>query len=168
MKKEENIKDELAGMAPFLIKMKAENDGLKVPENYFHNLTIEVMEEVKADRQIAEKEQVVSEQWFVKLINQLRFLLQPQPMMALASILILVVAGLFFIDQPSNSQESLVLSDISIEALDLYLEENIEDFDSEMLVEGNEQILQEGFELEDELDVYLEEILEETDLEDLL
>lgn len=168
MKEINNLEEELREVAPFLSKMKKEGDGFTIPKNYFSNLADEIIEQVSIDNQEVVVAKVANRNWLADILNSLNWLLQPRPAMAFGSLLLLVFAGFFLMNLPTESEKSISLSDISLEELEIYFEENMEEYDTEILVEGNEKLLENGLENENDLDRYFDEIIEESELEDLL
>ncbi|MFT5912322.1 MAG: hypothetical protein ACI9XO_003855 [Paraglaciecola sp.] len=167
--KDKDILDnELREIAPFLSKMKNKGTGFDVPKDYFKKLPDEIFAQLAIDNQGVASKAAHKTSWLSNIFEKLNWLLQPRPTMAFASVLTLILAGLFLLNQPDNPSESIALSDISLEELETYLDTHIDEFDAEILVQGDENLLQNGIEKEDDMDAYFEEIIEETDLEDLL
>lgn len=168
MEERQNLQEELRKIAPFLSKMKKESDGFTVPDNYFKKLPDEIINQLNVDNQEVALSRGNEKNWWKDFLNNLNWLLQPRPAMAFASILLLIFAGLFLMNPTTEPEKSIALSDISLEELEIFFEENMEDYATETLVEGNEQLMEKGFGDGDDLDEYFEEMIEEADLEDLL
>jgi len=168
MKERNNLEEELREITPFLSTMKKEGDGFKVPENYFKNLPDEIIGQLPADNQNVIVKEGRSGNWFTELLNSINWLLQPRLAMAFGSVLLLVFAGLFLLNSPSELEQNISLSDISLEELEMYFEENIDEYDTGILVEGNEILLDNELGNDDDLNRFFEGIIEESELEDLL
>ena len=84
----------------------------------------------------------------------------------------LLLLSAYFITQ-NNTQQSIapVIADLSIEEMENYIQENIDDFDEETLIEFAVQNDHNNFgEInanEEELENYMNEIIDEIDEEDL-
>jgi hypothetical protein len=168
MKEIENLQKELENHSPFLAKMKRNDSGFEVPKNYFKNLPDEIIGQLTTDNQPINSKKEAKTSWLTEVLDNLAWLLQPRPAMAFTSVLLLIFAGLFLLKTQKNTASSVSLADIPVEDLELYLSENIDEFDTETLVQSDENLFENGINSTDEMDAYFEEIIEETDLEDLL
>ena len=169
MNREEDIRKELEEISPFLSRLKKENP-FEVPADYFENLPDQILEQVRPTAQPSTP--VARESWLDQLLNSLATLLQPRPALALVSLALLVVAGIFLLR--TNDPGQLAERTLAEEAKD-YIASNIDEVDDELLMEmvfgGEEQaedILPDVLG-EDELliDEVLDE-LEDVNIEDLL
>jgi hypothetical protein len=107
------IRDELSQIAPGLSNLKQE-DGFSTPFNYFKELPDRVL------ARIAEEEQSTASVW-----SRMRGLLKPRYALALASVLMLIVAGVWY----GNLQKSQdLLSGISQEEAFEYILANLNEF----------------------------------------
>lgn len=164
----ENLRQELAELSPILSKMKKEGDGRQVPKDYFKNLPDQILQHLDIGSLGVAKPKIVKTERWKALWDKLTWLLQPRSVMAFASIVLLIFAGLFLLNRPTDNQNSVSLSDIPLEELEIFLRDNIGEYDPETLVKGEENLIKDGFGKEDGLDDYLEGIIEESELEDLL
>ena len=165
MKKNDEIREELKELSPFLAKMKREN-AFKVPKNYFESLPDKVLEQVRPQPVTQQTPQI---SWFDRLIDSFAVLLQPRYAVGLATVAILLVAGVFYMQK---SADPVVNPDASLAQ---YISDNIDDFDADMIYEwsiasGNSEDLPDNS-TSDPTDIYIDEIidgLDDSDLEKLL
>jgi len=171
MKENQEIRNELEEISPFLAGMKKEQP-FKVPAQYFEQLQDDVLQQVKAETQ---KEANPGLSWLDRGIASFLLLFQPRYAVGFASIAILLVAGIYFsrIETDSTAVSKNTFADLDMEETQEYIASNIEEFESEWLMD---LAMEEGFgeeetETGDETDLYLEEIineLDDSDLEELL
>lgn len=121
MENNNNIQDELKDIAPLLAKMKGKEDGYTVPHLYFESLQDKVLAAATKETE--------------KISIFTRFF-QPRIVAMFASIAVLLVAGIFLLNQTENEKVA-TLEDISTEELSLYMDENIDNFDLDLLFEGD-------------------------------
>lgn len=171
MKNREEIQKELQELSPFLSKLKAKEQKPEVPENYFHALPEQIWEQIKLQPM---PERVVKQpDFWQKLLNTLRLLLQPRIAVSLATFAMLIFIGIYFFqfNESAPAENSLTEEDITN-----YIKENIHDFDTELLIQAtadlpNESILQSDDFSEEEINQMMDEILNEVDektLEEML
>jgi len=159
MKKKNEIKDELKGLSPFLSEIKKEN-AFKVPKDYFKTLPDDVLKQVQVTSNTTEQSTTQSS-WLDWLIENIAVLFQPKYAVGFATALILIVASVYFFQNPTDDLDgSAQLSE--------YVEENIDEFDVEMLWEASVFEGDENYIDETENDAGFEEDLEEliNDLDD--
>ena len=165
MSEREEILNELKDIAPELVKFKKEQSGpgFEVPPRYFDNLKQVLMQEIQteANQNPVRKTSV----WWNNFLQGLQSLIQPKPALALATIALLVVAGIWF----SNSNNALpqlggemALNDDDLEA---YVMANIDDFETDVLIDMYTETFQEETD-EPVTEDNLEELLQEMDDED--
>jgi len=165
MKNKKEIQEELEALAPSFSKMKKE-EGFQVPENYFNNLPDQILGELDLNKE----EVSVGEQssWWTPIAESLMVLFQPRMAIAFATLLLLV-ASVFYLKNQGSS-EALPFVELTSKEAEIYVLENIDEFEDELLYD---LVLQtESLTTEDqELNNYLEEIIDEIDdetLEELL
>ena len=167
MKKKNEIKDELNKLSPFLSDIK-KKDSFKVPKNYFNSLPDKILEQVLVTTENPEKS-IAQPNWLDSLIENIAVLFQPRYAVGLATVMILVIAAVYF------SQKTVSPIEESYQLASQYIEENIDEFDAEMLWEAS--VFESGEVTDDEtiedvyLDEYFEEIIDDLDdseLEELL
>lgn len=158
MKTNDKIKKELEELAPKLSKLQKENP-FEVPHNYFEKMQAEVLEKVKTPA-------IESAQspWDVFLEKMQRWW-APKPIFALAGTALLV--ALFFFQNNSEIKTDAFAA-IDPLLLEDYVEENIEEFEFDELLE---LALEEGVSFsfgENEEEVFIDEVLDEMDDAELL
>ena len=171
MKDNQDIRDELNEISPFLAGMEKKQP-FKVPAQYFEQLQNDVLQELKAE---AQEDSQPGLSWLDRGIEALLLLLQPRYAVGFASVAILLVAGIYFSSMESDpiSNAESTFADLDIEETQEYIASNIDEFEAEWLMDlvseedfGNED-LDEGY----EDDPYLDEIINElndNELEELL
>ena len=169
MKKDTSHKEELEKISPLLAKLKKEDPGLKVPANYFHNMQVDVMQQLKEEiHQNAPAEPTsttTGTPWYAIFFS---------PKLALAfSTLLVIGIAVYWFSQPGSQPKSefIAMDDLSQEEILEYIEENISFFEAEDLAEvapspGNESAIFQNVELDDEaVDEYLDKIIDDLDEE---
>ena len=158
--KNKKLQDELHELSPFLAGNKDREEGFKVPKDYF-------------SAQVAEKATPVvepSRNWLDELATYLQNLLQPRYALALASVAVLIVAGLFYLNTGDTGRDCPdLLACIPDEMIENYVQSNIDEFDSRLFaphLTGNRTSSMSELPLED-MEEYLDEVINEMDLEDL-
>ena len=157
------VNEEISEISPLLGKIDKSNP-YKVPRNYFSTLETDILQKVKEEVVIGNHQE-----W--NLMEQIKTWLQqltmPRLAMAMASVLVLIVAGaLVFNNDNSNAVVSIPADQEIFE----YLEQNISDFDEGDFVEIMNPEDLEGFSLISDPDIDLQEFieLEDIDIESIL
>ncbi len=119
--KNKNIYEELQDISPLLTQMKGEKEGYKVPHLYFEKLQDKVLTKV------AEKPQTMS--IFARLFR-------PRIAAVFASLLLVSLVGVLVFNRVENTKIA-TLEDVSTEALALYVNENADDLDLDILLEND-------------------------------
>ena len=182
MKEHKNIKDELQGISPFLAKLKKPNDGFEVPQNYFQNLENNIFARIKAEEKVEAwsvsdtKETTIAptQSWMQSIIQSLMsWFTKPSISISLAMVIIIGIGFALF--QTGNQAETIEIAQIewttdeaiaslTVDEVNKYVEDNVEDFSEELLLEVAEELIfvDETVEIitptEVELDVELEDI----------
>lgn len=167
MENKDELRDELKNLSVFLWEQKNKPEGFEVPKDYFKSLPDEVFAKLNERPKTAVEEK---ENWFGQLIKSLQYLFQPKYAFAYATVALLLVAGFYFLNNPSEPQiQQIALSDISDETLETYISENIDDFDEAILAEQLADNIERPFnELEIENDEELiDELIDDLNVEDL-
>ena len=157
-------------LSPVLAQIREQHDGFTVPENYFQELTGEILQKTIAPTARAKEKKNGGLRTF---LSNLQIVWQPRYAMAIAALALLIIAGLFWLWPTMNNPSSgIAWSDISVEEMTSYVQANIQEFDLETLVEMapdmETQSILEGTEIEqDALDDYLDNIINEVDIEEL-
>lgn len=107
--------------------------------------------------------------WLDRLAAYLQSYLQPRYAMALASVAVLVVAGFLLLNRSAGEDCPDLLACIPDEAIEKYVRNNIEEFDTGLLEQhlaGRSGSVMPSLELED-MEEYLDDVIEDMDIEDL-
>jgi len=148
-----NIQNELRELSPLLAKLR-EEEGYKVPHLYFESMQDKVLRQVN---EVPQKASLFARfSWMRGLV-------------VAASVAVLLLAGMFLI-QNTNKTQVADLENISTGVLAMYLDENVEDWDWDLLVEDDLQLdLSDGLNWDsDEWGDYIEEEFLDDDLNELL
>ena len=127
--KEENINDELKALSESLHALRQQEDGMQVPKDYFSSFEDRIFQQLEADGHRREVETPTFSFWKV--------FTQPKILMAAAACFALVASVWWWQSAPSAGSE-LVVQETTAQPsddIDAYIEENIMDFDPEMLAE---------------------------------
>ncbi len=176
MKDNKDVREELEDLSPFLSGLKKQQN-FQVPDQYFEQLPDDLMARIK--RETAEESKPsASISWFDQLVAALSALMQPRYALRLASVVVLILAGLFiFRSMPDNEGlEGSGLAALSEDEVHEYISQNIDDYEAEWIPDFDTAESENGLSVEEaaenaELDVYFDEIidvLDDNDLEDLL
>ncbi len=136
---ENNIDQELAELSPLLQELRQKPEGYQVPKGYFAAMQNEVLQQIKAENalitstNISKKENKLSN-WWNQRLAEIEWFMQSRYAVAFVSFALLLTAGWFFI-KPSHN-EVFASNEPSIEEIEQYLEENIEDIDTEQLTKN--------------------------------
>ena len=171
MTERDKIKAELEDLSPLLAGMKEQEEGFKVPEDYFATLTTEIMAQVETPRKREAESLVHKPSWWEKLGLDVLFSLKPGYTLAtLAAIALLLLTVTYWpAPLPENTAATTELSEEEVAA---YIVANIDDFSLEMIVQAGDVDLSEELwpvlpEEEAAMDLLIDELLEDMDLEDL-
>ncbi|TAK44932.1 MAG: hypothetical protein EPO28_04255 [Saprospiraceae bacterium] len=176
MKNQDELREELKELLPFLSRIQGKDEGFSVPKNYFKTLPDEVMKRIASD--IAPTRQ--QKNWMDEITLFIAALRQPRYAVALATAAVLLVAGFWMFNRDSGTRAAspdlaaVALEDISYDALYSYIATNIEDIDNDLILDAQkfetaEKPLQHlaprpG---EEEMEEYLDDVIDEIDLKDL-
>ena len=162
MKDKNDLGKELEGLSPLLRKLKEQDLDMKVPGNYFKELPEKVLSQVRETNQPQIQTQRNHAGWFDGFLERIQWILQPRVAMAFSLMLLLAVAGVVvwkYNQKPSEVQIAEIDKVSSEEVLN-YLQSNIEDFDTGLLLE---------LELTDQHTNFLNELdLEESEINNYL
>ncbi|MEM8907466.1 MAG: hypothetical protein AAGD05_06435 [Bacteroidota bacterium] len=174
-KKKQEIKDELESISPFLANLERKAP-FQVPTDYFKSMEEEVWEQVRPQT-APEKQAAPKQSWLEQIEMALLSLWQPRLALGLASFLLVLTVGWYVQSETASSASDgpvLAAAPLLEEASD-YLADHLDDFDTELLVQGlelDEQdlgLLSSDEVLSDEatLDQFFDELLDELDTDDL-
>ena len=129
----EELKKELEELSPFLLEMKEKPESLSVPNHFFNNMRLDIMNKVKAEENtVVLQEKPIRESWLLRLKMQLKNVLQPNITLGFASIFAIAILSFLFISKnttTSLSDNCTSMACVSDEETSQYVEENINDFD---------------------------------------
>ena len=128
----EELKKELEELSPFLLEMKEKPEGMNVPNHFFNNMRLDIMNKVKIEEQKAP----VEKSWLFDLKARMQSVLQPRLAFGLASVFVIAVISFLFISKNITSSQSDVcnsFSCVSDEEASAYVDENINDFDEKIV-----------------------------------
>ena len=179
MKNKKEIQEELEALSPKLAKLKKTPHSLNrngLPKGYFDSLPDQVFARIAAEKpqaQIRASEEKPMT-WVDKLLAPIQILMQPQLAVGFGIALLFFIALAYFMipkGEASIIADKNALQDIQEEALYEYVLNNIEEFDSEIILDiavdiPLEFILPESIELDESLDQIIEELMEEVDFTD--
>jgi hypothetical protein len=177
MKKDKDgVRKELEGLSPLLHRLKKGHPDMpsdQLPKGYFHRMQDKVMGQLREEERQHRSSKSSVFQWG-EWLNQL---FSPRLVASLATVLVLVVAGLWWMNHSDDihaGEGDIVWSSLSQSEVDAYVNENLDDFDLDLIVRYTEDasssldlFLPEQME-EEELDQYLDEIIDDLEIEDLL
>jgi hypothetical protein len=175
MKENTELKNELEALAPRLAKLKARQPKPQPPAGYFQALPDQVLARIGEEEWMREESpartrtrpwaQAISE-W----LDAWQWLFVPRYRLALATVAVaLVVGGILLLNpRPSAQLQAVQLSQISKDEALQYIERNIDNFDTELLLESGLVSDEQGeffhTELDDsDIDSYLQENLQDLD-----
>lgn len=177
MKDKKQLKEELKELSPWLLSMKEQGDGLKVPANYFEKLKEDVLARVKQPEP-EPVPQPATPGWLDTLLENIRARFQPRYRLAYAfAALVVLVAAILVLrtqNDHTNSLEAMALENVSSEELLEYIGNHLDDFAPEDLLtarpEGAEDLsLPQLVPAPDESEIedYLDGIMHDIDVEDI-
>jgi len=157
MEDKKHIQEELQELSPFLSKLKSDTpkDGFEVPPAYFRQLTDELLDKSQAKPTASSENFAWWQRW--------TFWLQPKYVgYGLAAILLLIAIPLFFLPQHSAPE------DVSSEDALMYVEANLSDFDTELLLLEVDRLDGAYYDIpQDEVEEYLRENMSDWSIEEL-
>ena len=163
MNNKKEIRDELKDLSPFLSDIKKEN-AFKVPKDYFKSLPDKILEQVQVSKNTTEQTTTQSS-WLDRLIEGIAILFQPRYAVGFATALILIVAAVYFNQKPGDQFDG------SFQLVSQYVEDNIDEFDADMLWEASVFEADDDFieEMEDDAgsNEELDELIDELDDDEL-
>ncbi len=168
MKNNDKIKEELERLSPFLLRQKDKPEGFEVPKDYFKSLPDFVLEKV-AEKPAFTQEQ--SPNWLDNLTVLFQSFFQPRYVLAVASVALLLVAGIYFSSSSETNQPlaEAILGELSDDVLHSYVSDNIVEFELSLFEEQLAGNFGESFptpELDGEEEL-LDELLDDLSIEEL-
>lgn len=162
MKRRKNeIREELENLAPFLSKLKEKKEGFEVPKDYFKTLPNQVFEKLGNEPSPLYTPQKSSSGFWS---NPFQLFFKPKYALALATISLLLIASIFWF---KNAPEPEQFADLTIEEIQNYVVNNIDEFEEDLFLEGNLSF--ENLESKEGIktDEMLDDLIKDLDIEDL-
>lgn len=123
MNKEKDIHKELEELSPLLAKMKSQKESIEMPENYFHYLENSVMQQVELENvPVLQKTETAS-------IPFLHRLFLSRTVAGLASVILLIIAGIYLNTNRVEASEPSQFADLTDTEILNYLADNAEILD---------------------------------------
>ncbi|GAB4252265.1 MAG: hypothetical protein Kow0027_16850 [Saprospiraceae bacterium] len=175
MKDKKQLNEELKELSPWLLSMKEQEDGFKVPVDYFDRLQDEVLQKVQQPTVASEP---AAPNWLDELLERIQALFQPRYRLAYAFAAVLVlVAAIWVMNTQTDAytnMEAMALEEVPSDELLDYINNHLEDFASEDLIQTR-SLNDEGMSLpqllpspdDSEIEEYLDEIMHDIDVEDI-
>jgi hypothetical protein len=170
----EDFENELRELSPFLadLKKQKKEDGFQTPKFYFETLADKVLEKAQPKTVIVPPQYSNTPSLFTRVQAWLGSALSLNKSIALASVLFLAIGGWYFFksNQKQDMNACSELACVPKDEIKSYIQENINDFEEELLiknislVENNEEDFLKHLD-ENEVEQYLIEHLDERDLE---
>lgn len=167
MDRKHEIRKELEQIAPKLSELNEHNDGFKVPENYFGQMQEAVMERIKSDTNL----EVIHPQ-----PTGILKILQPRILLRVAGFALVIAMAAYFLLPGGNGDSSAYLAELSPEEASEYVQNNLDEFDLDDMLEvaqldptelfSSETLLLEEVQ-EKDMEQYIDDIIDDFDLEEL-
>ncbi len=169
----EDIQEELREISPFLAGLERK-DPFKAPKYYFDTLADKVLEQAQPQLVTIPPQYSTRPNLFTQLGNAISDLLRPRVAIAFASVTLVLAVGVWLVYQSNYKTKELAQTELSNEDIHQYIQENIADFDDELLL-NNEKLAfdTEGGALhktdmkDEDIEEYLINTIDEKDLEAL-
>lgn len=160
-------REELAGLSPLLSRIRQSEPSIEAPEHYFRDMQQDVLWRLKTEPNAAPApaRPATWERWATI------FQIFKKPSYAVGfATLILAVVGALWIWSPNTTEEEISLASLTEEETLAYIENNLEDFDTDLLaqsISGNTSWLGTSDLSEEESARLLEEMLQELNADSL-
>ncbi len=167
MDKKHEIRKELEDIAPRLSELKKEQEGFRVPENYFGQMQQEVLERINAGKELSV---VHSNTRIIPLFRQTRFWLK------VAGFALVLAAATYWFLPDEDSRTNAYLAGFTPEEATEYVQNNFDEFDLDVMLEVAQLDPVELFPAQNaadnnlplkDIDQYIDEIIDDFDLEEL-
>jgi hypothetical protein len=161
----EDIENELRELSPFLADLKRQQPDtngkgqpFRTPKFYFDNLADRVKEKTQP---VAPPQYQAKKSIFLQIEEWVSVLMEPRWAMAMVTMAILAVGSWFYLKE-ETTQTKEMLTEITNDDIQEYIEANIEDFDENLLTENASNTSDtEGGILKDMTDEEIEQYLKE-------
>ena len=168
---DDDLRKELEELSPRLLKLKEQGEAFRLPDHYFQSLQAQVFEKIQAEERAEDSSQALpGSNWLNQIMEQLQVLMQPRWAISLATLALLIVVGIGLYQQNQVTGQNLntELAKLDQQTLDAYIQDNLHEFDTEILMEfASKKDSQLNFEEmnPEELNQYFDENLQELDEE---
>lgn len=169
---QQSLREELAELSPRLLTLKKQGDGLlPPPPGYFARFEAELQDRIRAAETVEKPQRKAP--WWQEWQQRLSWLLQPQPVLVLASALVLLAVGIWLFQNPVTEQSANTFASLTEEEVDAYIQANLYAFDTETIIEavggyGALDVSLPAIDLQDEeVDQYLDELMKNMSTGDL-
>jgi len=168
---DDDMRKELEGLSPRLLKLKEQGEGFKIPDNYFQNLQAQVFEKIQAGEPAPESRKIApAPNWLNQLVEQLQMLMQPRWAIGFATVALLIAVGIGWLNRQNQVDPQSLnteLAKVDPQSINAYIQDNLHEFDTETLMEfaSNKEDTHLIFNKmkPEELNHYLDENLQELD-----
>ncbi len=169
--KNNDIKKELQELSPLLSTLKEQQAPFRVPEGYFDTLQDDVWIRIQAEQALPEKAKEAQASKWASILSAWQVLLSPRLAITFATLTIVITAGIFWFSSQEQEIENPLAMLTASEAA-AYIQENIHEFDTELLIQVSTtypdlNIILENNLNEKEIEQYLQEVIDELDDESL-
>jgi hypothetical protein len=169
---DEDIRQELEELSPHLLQLKEQAEGFSVPPQFFEHLQNTVWEKIQAPEAPVSAPARSGSQWRQELWAQIQVLRQPRWALSLATVLLLVWGAIALYQNAVSPSATLStqLASVDPAALNQYIKDNLDEFDTETLLEfaaSPENSARFEHLTPEELQQYLNEVIQEMDVETL-
>lgn len=175
MKANKELNEELKELSPWLLSMKEQKEGFKVPVDYFENLQEEVLRKVQ---QPAAESTPVKPGWLEILTERLQVLLQPRYRYAYAFAAVLVLVAVVWVLRTqsvnNSNRNAMAIDNVPSDELIDYIQDHIDEFASDDILDAQkmnsgtltlpELVPAPG---DSEIEDYLDDIMHDIDVEDI-
>lgn len=160
-------REELAGLSPLLSRIRQSEPAIESPENYFRDMQQDVLWRLKTEQTAAPApvRPAAWERWAAVF----QVFKRPSYVVGFATVVLAIVAA-FWIWSPTTNDTDTSLASLTEEETLAYIENNIEDFDTDLLAQtiaGNTFWTGASGLSEEDTDRLLEELLLELDADSL-
>lgn len=155
------IQEELEQLAPSLSKLKKEK-GYEIPQDYFNKLPDQILKQLDFPSNSTEVE---AASWKDLLLEKIAVFFQPKLAMGFA-MATLFLFSIYFLSK-NTTPTTTPFAQVSLDEIENYVNDNIDDFDDEILFEFVAELEENSFDnldiQEEDLEEYMDEIIEDLD-----
>lgn len=169
--KNDNIKKELQELSPLLSNLKEQKMPFQVPKGYFDTLQDDVWIRIQAEQALPQKANQTQASKWASTLSAWQVLLSPRLGLTFATLAVVITAGIFWFSNQAQEDKNPLAALTANEAA-AYIQENIHEFDTDLLIEASAtypdlNVMLENNLDENEIEQYLQEVIDELDDESL-